>query len=87
MVDGPLTLTLLFRFNDTGLIGSFRAEARGSMVNQKMVMAPWEGHWSDYQARDGVLVPGAGEVAWMRPEGRKPYFVGTVRSMTFECAP
>ena len=43
MVDGPLTLTLLFRFNDAGLIGSFRAEARGGMVGKKMVMAPWEG--------------------------------------------
>ena len=29
IVDGPLTLTLLFRFNDAGLIDSFRAEARG----------------------------------------------------------
>lgn len=28
-VDGPLTLTLLFRFNEAGLLGSFRAEARG----------------------------------------------------------
>lgn len=84
LVDGPLTLTLLIRFNDAGLIGSFRAEARGGMVGNKLVMAPWEGNWSNYQARDGVQVPFAGEVAWMRPEGRKPYFVGTVTSLTFE---
>jgi hypothetical protein len=87
MVDGPLGLTLLFRFNDAGLIGSFRAEARGGMVGKKMVMAPWEGIWSNYQTRDGVQVPFTGEVAWMRPEGRKPYFVGTVTALTFEFSP
>jgi hypothetical protein len=87
VMDGPLTLTLLFRFNDAGPIGSFRAEARGGMVGDKMVMAPWEGTWSNYRTRDGVQVPFTGDVAWMRPEGRKPYFVGTVTALAFEFAP
>jgi hypothetical protein len=87
VVDGPITLTLLFRFNDAGLIGSFRVEARGGMVGKDMVMAPWEGSWSGYQTREGIQVPFTGEVAWMRPEGRKPYYVGTVTSLTFEFAP
>ncbi len=87
VVDGPLTLTLLFRFNDAGLIGSFRAEARGAMVGKELVTAPWEGNWSDYRAHDSMLVPFTGEVAWMRPEGRKPYFLGTVTSLTYEFSP
>ena len=85
--DGPLTLTLLFRFNEAGLIASFRAEARGGMVGDKMVMTPWEGVWSDYRVRDGVQVPFTGEVAWIRPEGRRPYFIGTVTALAFEFAP
>jgi hypothetical protein len=84
IVDGPLTLMLLFRFNDAGLVESFRANARGSMVDKKMVMAPWEGHWSNYQLRNGMTVPLTGEVAWMRPEGRKSYFEGTVTSLKYE---
>jgi hypothetical protein len=84
LVDGPLSLTLLFRFNDVGLIGSFRAEARGSMAGQKMVMAPWEGNWSNYQTRNGMQIPFTGEVAWMRLEGRRSYFVGTVKALAFE---
>jgi hypothetical protein len=84
IVDGPLTLTLLFRFNDAGLIDSFRAEARGGVVGKETVMAPWEGSWSNYRTRDGMTVPFTGEVAWMRPEGRKPYFVGTVTSLTYQ---
>jgi hypothetical protein len=87
VVDGPLSLTLLFRFNEAGLIASFRAEARGGMVGDKLVMAPWEGIWSNYQTVDGVQVPFTGEVAWMRPEGRKPYFIGTVSALAFEFSP
>jgi hypothetical protein len=87
IVDGPITLTLLFRFNEAGLIGSFRSEARGGMVGKEIVMAPWEGNWSNYQTRDGMTVPFTGEVAWMRPEGRKPYFVGSVTSLVYEFSP
>ena len=87
VVDGALTLTLLFRFDDAGLIASFRAEARGSMVDKVVVMAPWEGNWSNYQTHDGMSVPFTGEVEWIRPGGRKPYFIGTVTALTYEFAP
>lgn len=87
MADGPLGLTLLFRFDDAGLLISFRAEARGGIVGGTIVMAPWEGRWSDYRMCDGIRVPFTGEVAWMRPEGRRPYFIGTVTSLAFEFSP
>jgi hypothetical protein len=86
VVDGPITLQLLFRFDAAGLIASFRAEARGSVVDGKMVMAPWEGRWSNYQVCMGMTLPFTGEVAWMRPEGRRPYFIGTFTSLAFEFA-
>jgi hypothetical protein len=84
LVDGPLALTLLFRFNDAGLIDSFRAEARGAMVGKEMVTLPWEGNWSNYQVRDGMTVPLAGEVAWMHQEGRRAYFLGSVTSLAYQ---
>jgi len=87
IVDGPLALTLRFSFNNAGLIDSVRAEARGAMVDKKMVMAPWEGRWSNYQARNGMIVPMTGEAAWLRSEGRKPYFLGTVTSLAYEFSP
>jgi hypothetical protein len=86
LTDGPLTLTLLFRFNNEGLISSFRAEARGAMDGKTLVMTPWEGQWSNYQVRRGMRVPLTGEVAWMRPEGRRSYFVGGVTSLRYEFA-
>lgn len=87
LVDGPITLTLLFRFGDNGLIESFRAEARGGMVGKTMVQAPWEGRFSNYQTHDGMSVPFTGEVAWMRPGGRKTYFKGDVTQLSHEFAP
>jgi hypothetical protein len=84
IVDGPLTLTLLFRFNDAGLIDSFRAEARGAGVGKEMLMLPWEGRFSNYRVHDGMTVPFSGEVAWVRPEGRKSYFLGNVASLAYE---
>jgi hypothetical protein len=87
LVDGPIVLTLLFRFNKAGLIDSFRAEARGAGVGKDMVMLPWEGQWSNYQRHDGMTVPFTGKVAWMQPAGRKAYFVGTVTSVRYEYVP
>lgn len=64
-----------------------RAEARGRTVGQTLVMTPWEGRWSNYQERDGMRVPLTGEVAWLAPEGRKPYWRGTITSLKYEYAP
>jgi Family of unknown function (DUF6920) len=87
LVDGALSLTLLFRFDERGLIESVRAEARGRTVGTTVVMTPWEGRWSDYQLRDGMRVPMAGEVAWLAPGGRKPYWRGRITSLRYEVAP
>ena len=89
IADGPITLTLLFRFSAAGFIASVHAEARGASVGKDgaMVMLPWECKLSDYSPHDGMLVPMRGEVAWMRPEGRKPYFVGNVKELAYEFLP
>jgi hypothetical protein len=86
IVDGPITLTLLFRFNNAGLIASVRAESRGAGLGKDggMVMLPWDCALSDYQPQDGMLIPMTGEAAWMRPEGRKAYFVGQVKKLSYE---
>jgi hypothetical protein len=86
LVDDKISLTLLFLFDDRSLIESVRAEARGRTVNKTIVMTPWEGRWSNYQRRDGMQVPMTGEVAWLTPEGRKPYWRGTITKLQYEFA-
>lgn len=87
LVDGPISLSMTFTFADDGTLQSVLADARGRTVGGQIVMTPWEGRWSDVQVRDGMRVPIAGEVAWLTPEGRKPYWRGTITSLHYELAP
>lgn len=84
--DGELTLTLLFRFNAEGLIDTVRAEARGRTVGTAVVPTPWQGRFWNYEVRDGLRVPMQGEVAWLLPEGPRPYWRGTVTRVDYEFA-
>lgn len=86
LVDGALTLTLLFRFNAEGLIDTVRAEARGRTVGKAIVPTPWQGRFWDYEIRDGLRVPTQGEVAWLLPEGPRPYWRGKVTHVRYELA-
>ena len=83
LVDGPISLTLLFRFDEAGLITSVHADARGSGVGKDMVMLPWDCSVSNYQLRDGMMVPTRGEAG----KGSKPYFVGDLTSLVYEFSP
>lgn len=85
--DGELSVTLLFRFNDEGLIESVRAESRGRTVRGKVVATPWEGRWWDYVTHEGMRVPRQGEVAWHLPAGPRPYWRGRVTRLEYEYAP
>ncbi len=84
--DGETTLTMLFRFNENGLIESVRAEARGRTVAGAVIPTPWEGRWSNYELRDGMLIPLEGEVAWILPEGPKTYWRGRITRLSYEFA-
>ena len=83
LVDGSISSTLLFRFNDAGLIASVHADERGSGVGKGMVMLPWDCSVSNYQLRHGMMVPTRGEAV----KGGKPYFVGDLTSLVYEFAP
>ncbi|MFH1184330.1 MAG: DUF6544 family protein [Chloroflexota bacterium] len=82
--DGGITLTMLFRFNEDGLFESVRAEVRGRTVAGAVIPTPWEGRWSHYELRDGMRIPLEGEVAWMLPEGPKPYWRGRITRLDYE---
>ena len=87
LVDGAINLTLLFRFDEAGLITSVHADARGAGVGKNMVMLPWECSVSNYQLHEGMMVPTGGEAAWLRPEGRKSYFVGNLTTLVYVFSP
>jgi hypothetical protein len=84
MVDGTVSVVMLVSFDEADLIESVRVEARGAAVGKTIVMTPWEGRCSNYRERNGMRVPLTGEAAWLRPEGRAPYWRGTISSLTYE---
>lgn len=86
LTDGETRVTMLFRFDENGLIESGRAEARGRTVAGKVVPTPWEGRWSNYELRYGMRIPIEGEVSWILAEGPKPYWHGRITKLSYEFA-
>ncbi|MFZ6757576.1 DUF6920 family protein [Undibacterium sp. Ji50W] len=84
LADGTISASMLVNFNPAGLIESVHVAARAATVGKVVVPTPWEGRWYNYQERNGMLVPLSGEAAWLHPDGRQPYWRGTITSMTYE---
>jgi len=84
MVDDDIHMTMRYTFDAAGLVTTVTAAARGALVDGKVRMLPWEGRMSNYQERSGMRVPLTGEAAWLTPDGRKPYWRGTIASVTYE---
>ena len=84
LADGKVSVMMLVNFNEADLIESVSVEARAAIVGKAVVMMPWEGRMSNYQMRDGMLVPLTGEASWLGPKGRAPYWRGTIYSLTYE---
>ena len=82
--DGALHLALTFTFSADGFIDTVRADARARTVGDHNEMLPWEGRFWNYVERDGMKIPLDGEVAWLTPAGRKPYWRGTIETIVYE---
>ena len=87
MTDGPISVTMLFRFGADDLIHSIYVEGRATTVGTATVLMPWECRMSNYQTRDGMRVPLTGEALYITPQGERPYFKGTIDTLTHEFAP
>ncbi len=83
-VDGKVSVMMLVNFGEADLIEWVSVEARAAMVGKAIVMTPWEGRMANYQMRDGMLIPLTCEVSWLGPEGRAPYWRGTITSLADE---
>jgi hypothetical protein len=82
VTDGAARATLLFGFDDQGLVATVRAEARGRAVNGRCIPTAWQGRFRHYRQRTGMLLPLEGEVAWMAANGAQPYWRGSITAIT-----
>jgi hypothetical protein len=64
LTDQGVSVSLEFRFAETGEVTGIYTPARWGTFAGGYRQAPWEGHFREYSERNGVLVPGAGDVGW-----------------------
>jgi hypothetical protein len=86
ITDGPISVTLVFRFGADDLISSIHADSRAAQLGKTTVMMPWECRMSNYQMRDGMRIPMTGEVLYHTPQGERPYFKGTLDTLAYDFA-
>lgn len=84
LTDGAISVTMLFTFNELGLINTVLADARGRAVGDDVVPTPWRGRFWNHGERAGMLVPLDGEVEWLLPDGAKPYWRGRITEIEYE---
>lgn len=84
--DAGITINVRFGFGADGLIDTVFAAERGRLVGDKITQAPWQGRYSNYAERSGMQVPLAAEIAWLLPEGAKPYYRGLMTTVNYEFA-
>lgn len=87
VVDGGVRVSLVFLFDEEGLVTGVRSDHRGRMVGGQVIPTPWEGRFRDYATHGGMRIPTQGEVAW-RVDGRDlPYWRGRTVDIAYGFEP
>lgn len=86
LIDGDISVSLLFTFNDRGEITRVYSPARGRFDGKNYIPTPWQGRFWDYQERNGMRIPLQGEVAWLTESRAKPYWRGRIITTHYDFA-
>jgi hypothetical protein len=82
LTDEGITVTLDVHLGPRGDI--VRATAmRHRMIDGAAVLTPWVCHYRDYARTAGMMIPTAGEVEWLLPDGPLPYWRGRIISVEY----
>jgi len=57
ITDRGTTVSLEFRFNETGEVMSIYSPGRFGIFDGEFKQVPWEGHFRDYQLQAGMRIP------------------------------
>ena len=86
LADGAVEVSLEFTFDDAGDVVAIYSPARFMKKGGDFVPTPWAGSFANHEARGGMRVPLTGEVAWVLPSGRSPYWRGRIERIDYELA-
>ena len=86
LTDGQNSVSIEFRFNGAGEIIGAYTPSRYREVKGSYEATPWEGRFTRYSQLGGMKIPTEGEVEWVLPGGRLPYWRGRVTQAVYEYA-
>jgi hypothetical protein len=72
------SVSLEFRFRENGDVTGIYTPARWGAFGGGYEQHPWEGHFRNYQFRQGLLVPSEGDVGWYLDGVWRPVWKGTI---------
>ena len=78
LTDHDISVSLEFRFAERGEVTAIYTPARWGTFGGKYEQKPWEGHFRDYERRNGFWVPREGDVGWYVDDEWRPVWKGTV---------
>ena len=64
LTDSGITVSLEFRFNEADEVVAIYSSGRFGRFDGEYKQVPWEGHFRNYQIRQGMRIPMYGEVGW-----------------------
>lgn len=76
--------SLDFHFGQDGLVERVYTASRPRIIGREVIGTPWRGRFADYAERDGMIIPLAGEVEWLLPDGPQPYWRGRITAVTYK---
>lgn len=81
---GGATATLTFHFTENNEVSKVHAEHRPRRVANGYEPTPWTGYWHDYETKNGIRIPTAGEVVWHLPDGDMEAWRGRVTDISYD---
>jgi len=84
--DRQTTVSLEFWFGDSGLVEGIYTPGRQARRGQGFEKLAWEGHFQDYEERQGLLIPMAAEVGWYLDGQWKRVWEGRITAVEFRFA-
>ncbi len=83
LTHNGITASLVFSFNDRDEVERVFAEKRYREVDGVFEPTPWTGRFSNYEERNGMLIPLDGEVSWNLPDGDLSYWRGRIETIEY----
>ena len=87
LTEGGTSVSLEFGFAETGEVTRIYTPARWGTFGGRYEQRPWEGHFRSYERRNGVWVPGEGDVGWYVDDEWHAVWQGTVLDLEVRTSP